>query len=130
MTTAGMANLTNIPENFYVLEYSPGSKIMAMSDVVVCHGGNGTIYQAMSKGVPIVGIPTLHDQEFNMDRVEDLGIGIHLSEIKLKPSHLIDAVKAILTQKSYQEEALRYKQILTEYNGPQKGAQLINSFIN
>ena len=130
MTTAGLADLTDIPENFFVADYAPGSKIMEKSDVVVCHGGNGTIYQAMSKGVPIIGIPTMHDQEFNLQRVEDLGIGINLSELKFKPSHLIDAVEMVLTKRSYKENSLRYKQILAKYHGPQKGAQLIDSFIN
>lgn len=129
MTTGGMADLKNIPENFFVADYAPGSKIMEKSDVVVCHGGNGTIYQAMSEGVPIIGIPTMHDQEFNLQRIEDLGIGIHLSELKFKPSHLKEAVQVILTEKSYKDNALRYKQILTKYRGPRKGAQLIDSFL-
>jgi UDP:flavonoid glycosyltransferase YjiC (YdhE family) len=129
ITTAGMVYLTEIPENFFVIDYAPGSKIMEKSDLVVCHGGNGTIYQAMSKGVPIIGIPTMPDQEFNLDRVEALGIGIHLSELKFKPSHLVEAVEKILSQKSYKENALSYKQILEKYNGPQNGAELIESFL-
>ncbi len=129
MTTAGMVELTNIPDNFFVVDYAPGSKIMEKSDVVVCHGGNGTIYQAMSKGVPIIGIPTMHDQEFNLDRVVELGIGIHLSELKFKPSHLVEAVEKILSEKSYKENAQRYKNILERYNGPGKGAQLIDAYL-
>jgi UDP:flavonoid glycosyltransferase YjiC (YdhE family) len=69
------------------------------------------------------------DQEFNLDRVEALGIGIHLSELKFKPSHLVEAVEKILSQKSYKENALSYKQILEKYNGPQNGAELIESFL-
>ncbi len=129
MTTAGMVELSNVPENFFVVDYAPGSKIMEKSDIVVCHGGNGTIYQAMSKGVPIIGIPTMHDQEFNLDRVVDLGIGIHLSELKFKPSHLVAAVEKILSEKSYKENAQRYKNILDGYNGPSKGAQLIDAYL-
>jgi UDP:flavonoid glycosyltransferase YjiC (YdhE family) len=129
MTTAGMSKLTSIPQNFFVVDYAPGSKIMEKSDVVVCQGGNGTIYQAMSKGVPIIGIPTMHDQEFNLDRVVDLGIGIHLSELKFKPAHLVEAVENILTQKSYKENANKYKNILEKYNGPQMGAELIDSYL-
>jgi MGT family glycosyltransferase len=130
MTTAGMVKLSDIPENFYVVDYAPGSKIMENCDVVICHGGNGTIYQALSKGRPIIGIPTMHDQEFNLDRVEELGVGLHLSELKFKPSHLVNAVEMILSEKSYQENALRYKQILAEYDGPRQGAELIASFLN
>ena len=129
MTTGGMADLTDIPENFFVVDYAPGSKIMEKSDVVVCHGGNGTIYQAMSEGVPIIGIPTMHDQEFNLQRVEDLGIGIELSELRFKPSDLVDAVQMILKEKSYKENALRCQETLTKYHGPQKAAELIDSLM-
>lgn len=102
---------------------------MAVSDLVVCHGGNGTIYQAMQHGVPIIGIPTMHDQEFNLDRVVDLGIGIHLSELKFKPEHLANAVEVILSDDSYHKNAAHYQNILAGYNGPQKGAELIDAFV-
>ena len=129
VTTAGLIKLNHVPENFFVVDYAPGSKIMEKSDIVVCHGGNGTIYQAMSNGVSIIGIPTMHDQEFNLDRVVDLGIGVHLSELKFKPEHLIEAVEKILSEKSYKENAHYYKNIMAKYNGPSKGAQLIDSYL-
>ena len=129
MTTAGMAQISAIPSNFYVVDYAPGSEIMKRSDVVVCQGGNGTIYQAMSYGVPIIGIPTMHDQEYNLDRVEALGIGIQLSELKFKPSHLADAVEIILNNEEYRDNARYYMNILSEYNAPQKGAELIADFL-
>jgi len=128
MTTCGMVHIKDVPRNFFITDYAPADKIMEKSDVVICHGGNGTIYQAMSKGVPIVGIPTHWDQEFNMQRVVDLGIGIQLSELRFEPSHLADAVREILTEKSYKEKAQQFKKMLARYNGPQKGAELIHSF--
>ena len=130
MTTAGMVNLSYIPENFFITDYAPGSKLMEKSDVVVCQGGNGTIYQAMSKGVPIIGIPTMHDQEFNLDRVVDLGIGIHLSELKFKPSNLVEAVEKVLTHKSYKKNVYKYVKIIEKYDAPRKGAELIDSYLN
>lgn len=128
MTTAGMTRLSSVPDNIFVTDYAPGSEIMEKSDVVVCHGGNGTIYQAMSKGVPIIGIPTMHDQEFNLDRVSELGIGIHLSELKFKPEHLLEAVKIVLTDKKYRTNAEHYMNKLKMYNGSQRGAELIEDF--
>jgi len=129
MTTGGMADIKNAPKNFFIADYAPGTKIMEKSDVVICHGGNGTLYQAMSQGVPIIGIPTMWDQEFNMQRVADLGIGIQLSETKFEPSHLAEAVSKILTEKSYKENARRFKRILANYKGPQTGAELINNYL-
>lgn len=130
MTTAGMADIKNAPANFFITDYAPGSKIMEKSDVVICHGGNGTLYQAMSQGVPIIGIPTMHDQELNMQRVEDLRIGIQLSEVKFKPADLVEAVRKILAEKNYKQNAQRFKSILANYNGAAKGAELINSYLS
>ena len=129
MTTAGMADIKNAPRNFFITDYAPGSKIMEKSDVVICHGGNGTLYQAMSQGVSIIGIPTMWDQEFNMQRVVDLGIGIQLNALKFEPSHLVNTVEKILAGKSYQEKVQRFKRILANYKGPRKGAELINSYL-
>ena len=130
MTTAGMVDLPDVPDNFFVVDYAPGSKMMEKSHVVVCHGGNGTIYQAMSRGVPIIGIPTMHDQEFNLDRVEELGVGIHLSEIRFSPAHLTDAVNRILASDTFRSRARHFEQILSHYDGPRTGAQLIDAFLN
>lgn len=128
MTTAGMVELSHLPENFYVVDYAPGSSLLEKSDLVICHGGNGTIYQAMQQGVPIIGIPTMHDQEFNLDRVEDLGIGIHLSELQFKPEHLVEAVEKILEDNKFKDNALHYMKILAGYDGARRGAALIQAF--
>jgi len=128
VTTAGMVKLSVVPKNFFVTDFAPGSTLMEKSDLVICHGGNGTIYQALSRGVPVIGIPTMHDQEFNLNRVVDLGFGIQLSDLKFKPDHLVEAVERLLTRKSYRENARRYRKILEGYNGPKKGAELIHAY--
>jgi UDP:flavonoid glycosyltransferase YjiC (YdhE family) len=129
VTTAGLAQLRHVPDNFFITEYAPGSKLMQRSDVVVCQGGNGTIYQALAAGVPIIGIPTMHDQEFNLDRVVSLGVGIHLSELQYRRADLVKAVRKILSEKSYKENARRYQEVLSRYNGPRTGARIIDTFL-
>jgi UDP:flavonoid glycosyltransferase YjiC (YdhE family) len=129
VTTAGLAQLRHVPDNFFVTDYAPGSKFMKRSDVVVCQGGNGTIYQAFAAGVPIIGIPTMHEQEFNLDRVESLGVGIHLSELRYRRADLVKAVRKILSETRYKENARRYQEVLSRYNGPRTGAQLIDAFL-
>jgi MGT family glycosyltransferase len=78
ITTGGSADAGTLPANFHVTELAPALAIIEKSDLVICHGGNGTIYQALSRGVSVLGIPTFHDQDFNMQRVEDLGVGMAL----------------------------------------------------
>lgn len=130
LTTAGFDNLGTVPENFFVTDYAPGSRIMEKADLVICHGGNGTIYQAMIAGVPIVGIPTMHDQEFNLDRVVALGVGIHLSELHFRPEHLKNAVRKVLETPAYREATQRLCSILAKYDGPRTAARLIDALVN
>jgi UDP:flavonoid glycosyltransferase YjiC (YdhE family) len=129
MTTAGLTSLSDVPHNFFVVDYAPGSQLLQRSDVMVCHGGNGTIYQAMRQGVPIVGIPTMHDQEFNLDRVEALGIGIHLSELKFRPEHLSAAIERVLADSSYRSNALHFQEVLKSYDAPKASRDLIHQHL-
>jgi UDP:flavonoid glycosyltransferase YjiC (YdhE family) len=129
VTTAGLAQFRHVPDNFFITDYAPGSKLLERSDVVVCQGGSGTIYQAFAAGVPIVGIPTMHDQEFNLDRVESLGVGIHLSEWRYRRADLVKAVRKVLSEKTYKENARRYQEVLSRYSGPRTGAQTIDAFL-
>jgi len=127
ITTGGKASFKQYPSNFFVSDYAPGDKIMQISSVVVCHGGHGTIYQAMTFGVPMIGIPVIHDQEFNMQRVEDLGIGIQLSERRFKPKHLQQAVERVLSDHSYKMNVRKYQVILKNYHGASSAAKIIAS---
>ncbi len=130
MTTAGMVQFDGLPGNFFATEYAPGSALAERSDVVVCHGGNGTIYQALGHGVPVIGIPTMHDQEFNLDRVVALGVGIHLSELRFRPEHLHQAVRKVLADGTYREGARRQQAVLRGFDGPRAGARAIDDFLN
>lgn len=129
ITTAGMYDRKNFPSNFFVTDFAPGSALVKKADIVICQGGNGTIYQALQGGVPIVGIPTMHDQEFNMQRIEELGLGITLSEIKFKPSDLSDGIDLILKNSNYRTRALQMKLELQEFKGSQCAADVIHDYL-
>jgi UDP:flavonoid glycosyltransferase YjiC (YdhE family) len=45
------------------------------TDVVICHGGNGTINHALAHGVPVVLLPMFREQELNAEQVRGLGLG-------------------------------------------------------
>jgi len=129
MTTAGLVELAAVPDNVFVADYAPGSALMEVADVVVCQGGNGTIYQALRHGVPIVGIPTMHDQEFNLDRVEALDAGVQLSELRFRPEDLVAAVERLLGEPRFREGARRQQEVLERYDGPSMAATAIEEFL-
>jgi MGT family glycosyltransferase len=129
-TIGGMTLPAARPANFFIEHYAPGLKLMKVSSLVVCHGGNGTIYQALSQGVPIIGIPTMHDQWFNMERVEDLGAGIKLDEKKFKPEHLANAVEKIFSDQTLHKNIEPLKEEMAQYDAPRQAAELIIDYLH
>lgn len=128
VTTGGQAKgLETIPGKLYLENFIDGDLVMEACDLVVCHGGNGTIYQALQHGRPIIGIPTIPDQKFNMRRVEALGIGRSLSweDFSNKPSALLDLIAEVLRDQSYYRSALKLKDILAGYDAPLLAADII-----
>jgi MGT family glycosyltransferase len=125
VTTGGLANLDGAPENFRVVDFAPGKAILERSDLVICQGGNGTIYQAMQAGVPVIGIPTMHDQEFNLDRVAALGVGIRLDELTFRPEQLQAAVDEVLSRPEYRARMAQLSERVRHYDAPRAAAELI-----
>jgi UDP:flavonoid glycosyltransferase YjiC (YdhE family) len=128
-TGAQVSDLTNINGKIYVEPFIDGDLAMEASDLVVCHGGNGTIYQALQHGKPIIGIPTIPDQKFNMRRVESLGIGRMLSweQFVKEPESLLELIKAIKREKSFYQNASRMRDILNKYKAGETAANIILS---
>jgi MGT family glycosyltransferase len=120
--------LPPLPDNFFVAAFAPGSLLLARSDVVVCHGGSGTVYQALAQGVPVITFPMLWDQHWNARRQAELGVGLMLRE--LTPTSLRAAVDEVLGNGQYKAAAERFHHILSCYDGPQAAARLIESSLS
>ncbi|MFO8008144.1 MAG: glycosyltransferase [Candidatus Brocadiia bacterium] len=102
---------------FHAVRYAPGSALCRRADVVVCHGGNGTIYQALAQGTPVVGVPQFHDQEFNMQRVEELGVGLRARLGWQTARGVCQAVTRVLVDEQYTVAAMRFRRLLSEVDG-------------
>jgi UDP:flavonoid glycosyltransferase YjiC (YdhE family) len=105
VTTCDQISSDDLPPGCFVTRLARASALLAKASVTVCHGGNGTIYQSLSHGVPVVGVPTFHDQEFNMERVEALGLGVRVRERSLRAGDIVAAVQHILANADYARRA-------------------------
>jgi len=54
--------------------------ILPEVDVVVCHGGNGSLVQGLAHGIPVISVTSIFEQEWNARRAEDLSVGCWLRE--------------------------------------------------
>jgi UDP:flavonoid glycosyltransferase YjiC (YdhE family) len=128
-TGAGKPDLWPEESDFHAVRYAPGRALCAAADVVLCHAGNGTIYQALSEGTPVVGVPEFHDQEFNMQRIEAMGLGRRARSGKKLPEHVDSAVRAVLETPSYAHRAAAAQRRLNECNATLEAARSIDGLL-
>lgn len=55
-------------------DFIDAEKILPLSSLVICHGGNGTIYQALLYKVPLLCLPFHFEQEWNTDVLVSMGL--------------------------------------------------------
>lgn len=130
IATGGQAQgLETIEGEVYVEEFVDGDLVMAACDLVVCHGGNGTIYQALQHGKPIVGIPSIPDQQFNMRRVKALGVGETLDpkEFADHPEKLFALARQVAEDSRYRDNAKRLQGQLAPLTPAQRAADLLEA---
>jgi UDP:flavonoid glycosyltransferase YjiC (YdhE family) len=62
--------------------FLPASAILPATDLLICHGGNGIVNQAISYGVRMLIRTTFFDQEWNAAAVERAGLGRSLDGVR------------------------------------------------
>lgn len=123
----------SLPPNVFLEEFVNTDTVLPRCRLVVCHGGNGTIYQALSYGVPIVGIAMHEEQYYGLKRVNDLelGIGFHVKKLRKKGFQLLaKSVQEVLHNDKYRQNAQRFqKLILQNGDSAKKAADIIDDYI-
>ena len=64
-----------VPENARVVDWLLYSQAMPAADVVICHGGHGTVVRALAAGKPLLVCPAVGDMGENAARVAWSGSG-------------------------------------------------------
>jgi UDP:flavonoid glycosyltransferase YjiC (YdhE family) len=75
--------------------YVPHGGVLDVVDLVVSHGGSGTMTQSLSHGVPLLVLPLGADQLPNGERVRDLGAGSML-DARSTPAEIAARIGAML----------------------------------
>ncbi|XP_008827709.1 UDP-glucuronosyltransferase 2B31-like isoform X2 [Nannospalax galili] len=77
----------------------------------ITHGGTNGLYEAIYHGIPVVGIPLFGDQPDNVVRMKSKGAGVRVDFLTMSSSDLLSAVKTVINDPSYKENAMRLSRI-------------------
>ena len=110
------------PGNVRIESYVPQSLLFPSCDVVVCHGGSGTVLAALAHGLPLLVLPQGANQFWNAERCVALGVGRTLGPGELSPEGVHRGVRALLEEGEYRRRA---RQLQAEIEGMPAPAQVV-----
>jgi UDP-glucoronosyl and UDP-glucosyl transferase len=73
-----MSQLPDLPGNVRVRDWIDKADVLGEAELVVCHGGAGTVYSTLAAGVPLVIVPIIGDQSANAAAVTGARAGIEV----------------------------------------------------
>jgi hypothetical protein len=97
------------PAHVRIASYIPQSLVLPHCDLVVSHGGSGTVLGALTAGVPSLVLPMGGDQPHNAARCEALGVGLRLDAVGATAETIGERALAMLGEPAYRAAAERIR---------------------
>jgi UDP:flavonoid glycosyltransferase YjiC (YdhE family) len=100
-----------LPSNFFITNMASAEVMLSLADITICHGGKGTIYHSILNGVPLLGIPQQAEQEMNLIRIKELGLGDYLLSkefLEISDADLKNRIDYVLYNKEIQKNVLNF----------------------
>ncbi|MER6435865.1 glycosyltransferase [Streptomyces sp. NPDC001185] len=85
--------------------FTPLAELLQGVDVMLTHGGAGTVLGGLAQGIPMVVTPVSADQPIQAERVARSGAGVSFPVGKAPAEAVTEAVAKVLTDASYRERA-------------------------
>jgi hypothetical protein len=118
-----------LPPNARVERYVPQALLLGRCDVVVFHGGFGTLLGALQSGVPVVLVPFGADQPDNARSCEARGFGRVLPPESLSPEAMRGAVLGVLNDPAYRLAARSMRDEMRALPGPLEAVALLEGLV-
>jgi len=88
-----------------IFDFVPGDLVCKHARLVVCNGGSPSTNQALTYGVPVLGIAKNMDQFLNMRAIENIGAGITLRADRVTAAKFTAAATELITNKKISASA-------------------------
>lgn len=117
-----------VPPNARLVDWLSYSRAMPACELVVCHGGHGTVARALASGCAVVIVPAAGDMNENGARVDWAGVGVRLPRRLVGPRPLALAVGRALARPELRAGARGLQAWAADHDGPHRAADLVERF--
>ncbi len=131
VTTAGRYDVEAPSANVRIVNYLPARLAMRQAALFIGIGGIGSIYHALAEGVPIIGAPEHLDQEYHLNRVRDLGLGLKLPRQRFaQAENLAEQVRYLFDHyEEFSSRCAAFAKHISAYKGGETAADVIDRLI-
>jgi MGT family glycosyltransferase len=121
------SQISPIPENVRAEPFIPFDHLLPHVNVMVTNGGYGGTQMALAHGIPLVVAGNTDDKMEVAARVEWSKTGINLKKQRLRPDEIRSAVKEVLSNPVYRENAKRVQADFARHDAPKRAVELLAS---
>ncbi|KAG8228501.1 UDP-glycosyltransferase [Ladona fulva] len=112
----GESPLPGQTKNIRLEKWLPQQDVFAHPKVklFITHGGLLSMQEAASRGVPLIGIPFYGDQFYNLERAEELQIGVKLNAKNITKENLLNAINKVLGDPMYENNMKNVMSVMAD----------------
>jgi UDP:flavonoid glycosyltransferase YjiC (YdhE family) len=118
----------DLPDNARLVDWVSYGQTMPECDLVVCHGGHGTVMRALSAACALVVVPAGGDMNENAARVDWAGVGVRLPRRLARPEPVRLAVRRALREPQLRAHAGVLAEWAATHDGATRAAELVEAF--
>ncbi|XP_069355656.1 UDP-glucosyltransferase 2-like isoform X2 [Maniola hyperantus] len=107
-------NLPGLPRNIKVIKWFPQADLLRHPKVklFITQGGLQSTDEAIAGGVPLIGIPFIWDQWFNVEKYIQFKIGLQLDINFVTETKLKNTIEIVLGDKRYKENIIKLQSVM------------------
>jgi UDP:flavonoid glycosyltransferase YjiC (YdhE family) len=115
------------PANIHLFGYVPQAQLLGRCDLVICHGGAGSTFGALSFGLPLLILPRGADNFYNPERVLSAGAGRSLLDAEITAEAVANEVAFLLTDDNCHNAAAPIADEITAMPAPARAVTALEN---
>ncbi|XP_075979930.1 UDP-glucosyltransferase 2-like [Anticarsia gemmatalis] len=105
-----------VPSNVQTRKWFPQRDLLMHPNIkaFVMQGGLQSTDEAIDACVPLVGVPMLADQWYNVNKYLELGIGEHIDALTLTSKDIVEKVTKVINDESYRKNIKKLHELIKD----------------